>query len=118
MSVNNLWDWYEAALVGDDPMMHGQKTGKGQFYMAAYHDGDGDWLDSAVNYTLNVPANAPDKAFWSLTVYDVATRAIIVNDTKKAEGDKAKNWIQTIPGESWFPYFRLYLSKQAFLDKS
>lgn len=134
--------WFYEALT-NDPMMHGQKTGKGQVYMAAYRDSDGDWLDGAVNYVLNVPADAPAEAFWSLTVYDVATRCIIVNDTKladrssrmdlstnadgsidlyigprKPEGGKAKNWIQTMPGKAWFPYFRLYSPKPAFLDRS
>lgn len=133
--------FYEA--VTNDPMMHGQQTGKGQVYLAAYRDGDGDWLDGGVNYTLEVPPNAPAKAFWSLTVYDVATRCIIVNETKQAdrssrmnllkdaggsitlyigpdkpEGDKAKNWIQTVPNKAWFPYFRLYSPKKEFLDKT
>jgi hypothetical protein len=134
--------WFYEAL-SNDPMMHAQKTGKGQVYMGAYRDGDGDWLDGGVNYNLHVPPNAPAKAFWSLTVYDVSTRCIIVNETKQADrssrmdllvngdgsvdlyigpnkpaGDKAKNWIQTMPGKAWFPYFRLYSPKQAFLDKS
>jgi hypothetical protein len=133
--------FYEA--VTNDPMMHGQTTGKGQVYLAAYRDSDDDWLDGAVNYTLNVPPNAPVKAFWSMTIYDVATRAIIANETKladrssrmdlmtnadgsvdlyigpnKPQGAKAKNWIQTMPGKAWFPYFRLYSPKQAFLDKT
>lgn len=133
--------FYEA--VTNDPLMHGQKIGKGQVYMAAYRDKDGDWLDAAVNYTLHIPPNAPVKAFWSLTVYDVATRAITVNNTKLADrssrmdlltnadgsidlyigpqkpsGEKARNWIETLPGKSWFPYFRLYGPKKPFLDKS
>ncbi len=37
---------------------------------------------------------------------------------KKPEGDKAKNWIQTMSGKAWFPYFRLYSPEQAFLDKT
>lgn len=133
--------FYEA--VTNDIMMHGHETGKGQVYMAAYRDKDGDWLDGGTNYVLNVPPNAPAEEFWSLTVYDVATRCIIINDTKladrssrmdlqenadgsvtlyigpdKPKGDKAKNWIQTMSGKAWFPYFRLYSPKQAFLDKT
>lgn len=133
--------FYEA--VTNDPMMHGQTTGKGQVYLATYRDGDNDWLDGAVNYTLHLPANVPAKTFWSLTAYDVASRAIIVNDTKladrssrmdlltnadgsvdlymgpdKPEGDKVRNWIQTMSGKAWFPYFRLYSPTEAFLDKS
>jgi hypothetical protein len=132
---------YEA--VTNDPAMHGQRTGEGQVYMAAYKDKEGDWLDGGVNYVLNVPADAPAEAFWSMTVYDVDTRCLIQNEEKiadrssrmdlqtnedgsvdiyigpqKPEGDKVKNWIPSVQGKAWFPYFRLYSPKQAFLDKS
>lgn len=53
--------------------------------MAAYQDADSDWLDGGVNYTLHVPPNVPAKAFWSMTVYNVSSRAIIVNETKQAD---------------------------------
>jgi len=70
--------------------------------------------------------------FWSVTLYDVSSRALIQNNTeitdrssrqdlrKNADGSvhlyfgpKApagfeKNWIPTVPGKAWFPYFRLY----------
>jgi hypothetical protein len=36
----------------------------------------------------------------------------------KPEGDKAENWIPTEAGRAWFPHFRLYSPKQAFLDRS
>jgi hypothetical protein len=31
---------------------------------------------------------------------------------------KEKNWIPTIPGKAWFPHFRLYSPKKAFLDRT
>jgi hypothetical protein len=31
---------------------------------------------------------------------------------------KESNWIATVKGQAWFPYFRLYSPKQAFLDHS
>ena len=133
--------FYEA--VTNDPAMHGQKTGKGQVYLAAYKDKDGDWLDGGTNYVLNVPADAPAEAFWSITLYDVDTRCIIRNEQKiadrssrmdllvnkdgsvtiyigpeKPEGQSAKNWIPTAVGKAWFPYFRLYSPKKAFLDRT
>lgn len=37
---------------------------------------------------------------------------------KKPEGDKAKNWLPTVAGKAWFPYFRFYSPKQDFLDRS
>ncbi len=133
--------FYEA--VTNDPAMHGQKTGKGQVYLAAYKDKDGDWLDGGTNYVLHVPANAPAETFWSVTAYEVSTRTLINNQYEiadrssrmdltmnndgsvdiyfgpdKPEGNKTKNWIPTEPNRAWFPYFRLYSPKPAFLDKS
>jgi hypothetical protein len=131
---------YEA--VTNDASMHGQDTGWGQVYMAAYKDADGDWLDGATNYKFHVPANPPAKAFWSMTLYDISTRCIIQNKIKKADlsskqklqmnsdgsvdlyfGPKApkgkeSNWVQTKPDEAWFPYFRLYSPTQAFMDQT
>lgn len=123
--------------------MHGQLTGKGQVSLAAYRDGDGEWLDGGRSYTLRVPPDAPAEALWSRTIYDVATRCPTINDTKQADpssrmdlregadgavtlyigpgkpsGDSAWHWIETLPGKGWFPYFRLYSPKKAFLDKS
>jgi hypothetical protein len=133
--------FYEA--VTNDPAMHGQKTGKGQVYLAAYKDDEGDWLDGGRNYVLSVPANVPAEVFWSITAYEVSTRTLINNEygiadrssrmdlamningsvdiyigPDKPEGNKAKNWIPTEAGRAWFPYFRLYSPKKAFLDRS
>ena len=105
--------------------------------MSIHKDKDGDWLDGGTNYVLNVPADAPAEAFWSITVYDVDTRCLIRNEQKTADrssrmdllenvdgtvtiyigpdkpkGDKAKNWIPTVPVKAWFPYFRLYSSNR------
>ncbi len=40
------------------------------------------------------------------------------NTELRKHHDKAKNWIQTMAGKAWFPYFRLISAKKAFLDKS
>jgi hypothetical protein len=132
--------FYEA--VTNDPAMHGQKTGKGQIYLGTYKDKDGDWLDGGRNYVLNIPPNAPAETFWSITLYDVDTRCLIRNEQEIADrsslmdlienqdgsvdiyiGPDApegteKNWIPTVVGKAWFPYFRLYSPKKAFLDRT
>jgi hypothetical protein len=89
-----------------------------------------------------VPTNAPAKQFWSLTVYDVDTRCLIQNTEQQADrssrqpdlvtnadgsvdlyvGPKApagseKNWIPTVPGKAWFPYFRLYAPTEDHFDR-
>ena len=48
---------------------------------------------------------------------DPASITIYIGPDKPA-GDKAKNWIPTVAGKAWFPYFRLYSPKQAFLDRT
>jgi hypothetical protein len=132
--------FYEA--VTNDPAMHGQRTGKGQVYMASNKDKDGDWLDGGRNYVLHVPPDAPAETFWSITLYDVDTRCLLQNEQKiadrssrmdlikNADGSvdiymgpdapkgKEANWIPTVPGKAWFPYFRLYSPKKAFLDRT
>jgi hypothetical protein len=75
--------FYEA--VTNDPAMHGQKTGKGQVYLAAYKDKDGDWLDGGRNYKPRVPADAPAETFWSVTAYEVSTRTLINNEYEVAD---------------------------------
>jgi len=131
---------YEA--VTNDPAMHGQKTGKGQVYMGTYKDKDGDWLDGGRNYVIHVLPDVPAEAFWSITLYDVDTRCLIQNEQKIADRSsrmdlikntdgsvdiymgpdapkgKEKNWIPTVAGKAWFPYFRLYSPKKAFLDRT
>jgi len=92
---------------------------------------------------LRLPPDVPVEAFWSFTAYEVSTRTIFQNEHEiadrssrmdllvnkdgsvdlyigpdKPNGDKAKNWIPTESGRAWFPYFRLYSPKQAFLDRT
>jgi hypothetical protein len=93
--------------------------------LSAYKDKAGEWLDGGRSYRLRVPSNAPIRLFWSVTLYDVDTRALILNDQKIADrssrmdllknrdgsvdiycGPKAqagfeKNWIPTVPGKNW-----------------
>jgi len=114
----------------------------GQAYLGSYFDNTGNWLDGGKNYTLNVPANPPAVNFWSITIYDVATRCLIDNPQKnadlssrkdlmknadgsvdlyfgpKAPAGKEKNWVQTLPGKHWFTYMRFYGPTQAYFDKS
>ena len=133
--------WFYEALT-NGPAMNSQKPGWGQKYLASYLDSDKDWLDGAQSYKLHVPADVPAAAFWSLTVYDVSTRCPIDNKTKQADRSsrmellknsdgsidlyfgpeapkgKEKNWVQTVKGKAWFPYFRLYSPTERFFDQS
>jgi len=109
-------------------------------YLGGYKDSDGEWLDGAKNYKLNVPKNPPAARFWSVTVYHNDTRYLIQNEQQIADKSsrmdvdrnedgsvdiyfgpeapkgKEKNWIPTNPGEGWFSYFRLYGPTQDHFD--
>jgi len=145
------WEYYDALdgraawfyeAVTNDIAMHGQETGWGQIYLAAYQDKDGDWLDGGLDYILHLPPDVPAELFWSITLYDVTSRCLIVNDQgipdRSSNMDllvnedgsvdiymgptipegKENNWIPTVEGKAWFPYFRLYSPKKEFIDKT
>lgn len=135
-------DWtYEA--YGVSPAMKTVTPGVGSAYLGSYRDKDLNWFDGGHNYHMRVPPNAPMKQFWELTVYNLDTRATIVNDSDRsaissrtkgvktntdgsvdlyfgatAPADHQSNWIKTNPSEYWFCYFRLYAPTETYLDKS
>jgi hypothetical protein len=132
--------FYEA--VGAGPAMAPKRPGPSSAYLSAYKDKAGQWLDGGRSYRLRVPPNPPIKLFWSVTLYDVDTRALILNEQKIADrssrmdlrqnedgsvdihcGPKApagfeQNWIPTVPGKNWFAYFRFYQPTEAYFDRS
>jgi hypothetical protein len=134
--------WFYEALSYAEAMKS-QVRGQGQAYLGSYYDANGDWLDGGRNYTLHVPADVPAQLFWSATVYSVDTRCLI--DNPQSRGDRgsrdpdltrnddgsvdlyfgpdepngqASNWIQTIPGQHWFSYFRFYGPLEPYFDRS
>jgi hypothetical protein len=132
--------FYEA--VGAGAAMAPKRPGPSSAYLSAYKDKAGQWLDGGRSYRLRVPPDSPIKLFWSVTLYDVDTRALILNPQKIADrssrmdlrknedgsidihcGPKApagfeKNWIPTVPGKNWFAYFRFYQPTEAYFDRS
>jgi hypothetical protein len=139
--IDERASWFYEA-VGAGPAMAPKRPGPNSAYLGAYKDRAGEWLDGGRSYRLRVPANAPVKLFWSVTLYDADTRALILNEQKIADrssrmdlrknedgsvdiycGPKApagfeKNWIPTVPGKNWFAYFRFYQPTEAYFDRS
>jgi len=129
--------------TGITPAMSKKFIGAGSQYAAAYLDYDGNSLDGSKTYKVNVPANVPAKDFWSFTLYDNQTRAMLQTDQRfpgvdmnkeglvvNADGSvdvyfgptapagQEHNWIQTIPGRGWNMLFRLYGPLQPWFDKA
>ncbi|MET0169689.1 MAG: DUF1214 domain-containing protein, partial [Aliihoeflea sp.] len=88
---DNFWNllderaaWFYEA-VGAGPDMAPKHPGPSSAYLGAYTDKSGEWLDGARSYRMHVPPDAPAKLFWSVTLYDVDTRSLLVNEQKIAD---------------------------------
>jgi hypothetical protein len=119
-----------------------KRLGAGQFYLISIKDKDGHPFDGGKAYRLTVPPNPPVEQYWSATVYDRATHALvrdmprasrssqIPEMQKNADGSadvyfapqapagKGSNWVPTKPGGEFEVMFRAYAPAKAFFDKS
>ena len=119
-----------------------KRLGTAQFYLIANKDKDGNAFDGNSTYRLTVPANAPVKQYWSATVYDRDTHALVRNMTKasvasissgvqknadgsvdvffgpKAPAGNEANWVPTDPARKFELMFRLYQPQKPLFDKS
>jgi len=119
-----------------------KRLGTAQFYLLVNKDKDGRAFDGKASYRLRVPANAPVKQYWSVTVYDRETHALVRNMTKasvasispgvakNADGSidvffgpkppkgKEANWVPTDRKRKFELMFRLYGPERPLFDKS
>jgi hypothetical protein len=134
--------WFiQATLMS--PAMVRRTANAGSVYWQDQRDSAGAYLDGGKTYKLTVPLPVPAKLFWSVTVYDAATRSEVQTAQNKAalrsmfelkdlggatsvdlyfgptapKGQDGR-WIQTTAGRGWFTYFRIYGPEQAALDGS
>jgi hypothetical protein len=115
------------------PAMAAPREGTGSDYAIAYVDSKKQPFDGKKTYKLDLPANPPVGNFWAVTVYDTQTRSMLQNNQKypsvggnteglkknrdgsftvyfspKAPKGYENNWVETIPGKSWFVILRMY----------
>lgn len=133
--------FYQATV--NTPAMVTPVVGRGSQYAIATADKNGDYLDGARAYRLNIPANVPAADFWSVVVYDPQTRSelqtgqpfpsknnrrdpLAINADgsvdlyfgPQAPAGKEANWVETVPGKGWYPILRLYGPLQPWFDKA
>jgi hypothetical protein len=112
------------------------------FYLDTFLDAQGQRLRGENTYRLHVPANVPAKQFWAFTVYDHETSSFIRKSVrsglasydeqmkrnpdgsvdlytgpKPPKGQEA-NWIPTVAGKAWYPFFRFYGPDAALFEKT
>ena len=134
--------FFAAYATGVTPAMASKMVGLGSQYLCGHQDKAGNPLDGGKTYRLTVPKDIPAKDFWSMLVYDSASRSMIqtsqpmpsistyTNPEVNADGSidlyfgpkapagKEKNWIETIPGKGWTGIFRLYGPLEPFFEQT
>ncbi|SBO43679.1 DUF1254 domain-containing protein [Cyanobium sp. NIES-981] len=119
--------------TGVTPAMDTKIVGEGSTYPWTALDANDQPLDGGRTYRLRLPPNVPAKNFWSVIVYNAQTRSMQQTNQQfpsvssqntdlqtnadgsvdvyfgpKPPAGKESNWIQTVPGQSWFTILRLY----------
>lgn len=116
--------------------------GAGQFYLFVTRDRAGDVLEGSATYRLTVPPNPPVNQYWSVTLYDFATHALIrdmayasrssqspglqtnadgsvdVYLAPKAPDGKESNWVPTDRNGRFEALFRFYGPEKPLFDKT
>jgi hypothetical protein len=125
------------------PAMAKPREGQGSDYGIAYRDSEQRPLEGARTYNLHLPPDVPVASFWAVTVYDAQTRSMLQTDQQfptlgsqsdgfvqnsdgtydlyfgpEAPEGKDANWLQTIPGKSWFCILRMYGPLKPWLDQT
>jgi len=129
--------------TGVTPAMAVSISGKGSDYGIAFLDDKKMPFDGSKIYKLHLPPQPPAKEFWAVTIYDSQTRSMLQTDQayptvgSQTEGIKMNddgsfdlyfgpeapdgfenNWLQTIPGKSWFVALRLYGPLEPWIEKT
>lgn len=134
-------------VVAVSPAEAMRLSGIGSQYLTATMDANKQYLDGARTYKLTLPQGIPAKNFWSLTVYDNQTRAMLDTPQRfpragsqsypspaaapaangsttiyfapeQPAGVARGNWVQTLPGRGWFVMLRLYGPLEPYFDKT
>ncbi|TYC78561.1 DUF1254 domain-containing protein [Stappia sp. BW2] len=128
---------------GVTPAMAATRAGEGSDYGLAVLDSNQQPFDGSKTYRLHLPKDVPVNDFWAVTLYDTQTRSQLQtgqpfptigsqtdgmtrNDdgsydlyfAPEAPAGKEGNWLQTVPGKSWFTILRMYGPLEPWINKT
>ncbi len=129
--------------TGVTPAMAVTVPGAGSDYGIIFVDSEKRVFDGAKTYKLHLPADVPVNNFWSMTIYDSQTRSMLQTSQKfpaigsqtegirmnddgsydiyyapKAPEGYENNWLETVPGKSWFTEIRIYGPLAPWIDQT
>ncbi len=135
--------FFHYPYTGITPAMAVSRVGVGSDYAIAFVDSEKKAFDGAKTYKLHIPADVPAKDFWAVTHYDTQTRSMLQTSQKfptvgsQTEGIKKNddgsydiyfapkapegyenNWLETLPGKSWFTILRIYGPLEPWIEKT
>jgi hypothetical protein len=134
--------WFFTDYYSISPGMVTMTPGKGAFYMIAFKDAAGNWLNGQNSYKLALPPNIPAALFWSVTLYEAENASGLDNGqpfpslgklnkpAMNADGSidlymgptapagKEGNWLATPPGRGYFAILRLYAPTEPAINMS
>ena len=137
----NIYPIDERAVVYTMAFIGLKRMGAGQMYLVSIKDKNGHDYDGAKTYKLTIPPNAPVTQYWSVTVYDRETHALVKGMTRasrssqipelqknpdgsidlyfgpSAPSGQDSNWVPTDPERQFELMFRAYGPTQALLQK-
>ena len=131
------------SYTGVTPAMAATSPGRGSDYAMAFLDANKQAFDGSKTYRLHLPPEVPVNNFWAVTLYDTQTRSLLQIDrtfptvgsqdkgmqmnadgsydvffSPRAPEGKDGNWIQTLPGKSWFAILRMYGPLEPWIEKT
>lgn len=140
-TIPNSYPVRERAIAYSIAYFSAKHLGAGQFYLISIKDDNGQEFDGSKLYQLHLPANVPVKLYWSITVYDRETHALIKNMKyfsrasttpglqknsdgsvdiyfgAKAPTGKESNWVPTDPKGKFELLARFYGPEKGFFEK-
>ena len=141
--IENQIYYHYNCIVVTPAMAAAPDPGKGSEYVFASLDTEKKILEGSKSYKMTLPANVPVADFWAITLYDTQTRSQLQTDQQfptldtyteglqknedgsytiyfgpEAPAGQESNWLQTIPGKSWFIALRIYGPEQPWIDQS
>ena len=134
---------FHYAYTAVTPAMAVTIPGVGSDYAIAFLDSEQRTIDGSKTYRLHIPADVPVNDFWAVTLYDSQTRSQLQTSQpfptlgSQSEGFEQNadgsydlffgptpplghegNWLETVPGKSWFCILRMYGPLEPWIEKT